>query len=47
MLSGRDILFLNKMIRKGKYLKEVREQARRITGKQEEQVLNVQAYLET
>ena len=41
LVNRRDILFSNKVVRKGKDLKELREQARRKTEKQEKQVLNL------
>lgn len=47
LVNRRDILLLNKVVRKGKDLKELREQARRITEKQEKQVLNLLVRLKT
>ena len=47
LVNRRDILLLNKVLKKGKDLKELREQARRITGKQEKQVLNLLVCLKT
>ena len=47
LVNRRGILLLNKMVRKGKDLKELREQARRITEKQEKQELNLLARLKT
>lgn len=47
LVNRRDTLLLNKVVRKGKDLKELREQARRITEKQEKQVLNLLVCLKT
>lgn len=47
LVNRRDTLLLNKVVRKGKDLKELREQARRITEKQEKQVLDLLVCLKT